>query len=60
MGNLSASELRALTSPEAFPMLLKPAGDFQAAMSGMATGAVATVTPSTTFGALLDLLVRGT
>lgn len=41
-------------------MLLKPAGDFQAAMSGMATGAVATVTPSTTFGALLDLLVRGT
>lgn len=52
VGNLSASDLRGLTSPEAFAALLKPAGEW-------AGPSVATVTPATTFGALLDLLVRG-
>ena len=52
VGNLSASDLRCLTEPEAFASLLKPAREF-----GGGAGTVATVTPATTFGALLDSLV---
>lgn len=57
MGNLSASDLRGLTSPEAFAHLLSPAADYQAAQHGGVVPAVGTVTPATTFGKLLDMLV---
>ncbi|PRW56306.1 DNA repair XRCC3-like protein [Chlorella sorokiniana] len=57
VGNLSASDLRGLTTPEAFAALLKPAAEYQAAQAGVAVASVATVTPATTFGALLDMLV---
>lgn len=57
VGNLSASDLRGLATPEDFAALLKPAGEYQAAQAGVAVASVATVTPATTFGALLDLLV---
>ncbi|KAL4425007.1 hypothetical protein ABPG77_002892 [Micractinium sp. CCAP 211/92] len=57
VGNLSASDLRGLTSPEAFASLLSPAADYQAARHGGAAPLVGTVTPATTFGDLLDMLV---
>ena len=57
VGNLSASALRALHSPEAYPTLLQSAADFQAAQHGGALPAVPAVTADATFGQLLDLLV---
>jgi CBS domain-containing protein len=57
VGNLSASALRALHSPEAFPTLLQSAADFQAAQHGGALPPVPAITADATFGQLLDLLV---
>lgn len=57
MGNLSASDVRCLHDPEAFPSLLGPAADLRAGQQSGAPPPLGTVTPGTTLGQALDLLV---
>jgi CBS domain-containing protein len=57
VANLSASDLRFLSTPEAFASLLTSAVDLRASLHGGTLPPVGTVTPGTTFGELLDLLV---
>lgn len=57
VGTLSASDVRGLSTPESFASLLAPAADLRAKHYGGSLPPVGTVTPATTFGDLLDMLV---